>query len=72
MTFNPQTSRNVLKTEYQGARDMTQWLRAWTTLPEVLNSIPATTWWLITICHVILMPSSSVSEDSDSVFIYIK
>jgi len=32
-----------------GAGEMAQWLRALTALPEV----PATTWWLTTICNAI-------------------
>ena len=36
-----------------GAGDMTQWVRALATLPEVLSSNPATTWWLTTICNEI-------------------
>jgi hypothetical protein len=56
-----------------GAGEMAQWLRALTTLPEVLSSIPRN--------HIVvhnhlqwdLMPSSGMSEDSYSVLIiYIK
>jgi hypothetical protein len=44
---------------------MPRQLRALTALPEVLSSIPSNP-------VVDLMPSSGVSEDSDSVLIYIK
>jgi hypothetical protein len=33
------------------AGEMAKWLRALTALPEVLNSIPFTAWWLTTICN---------------------
>jgi hypothetical protein len=46
------------------AGEMAQWLRALTALPEVLRSIPSV--------MRIRLPSSGVSEDSDSVLIYIK
>jgi hypothetical protein len=32
------------------AREMTQGLKALTALPEVLSSIPTTTWYLTSIC----------------------
>jgi hypothetical protein len=35
-------------------------------------NFPATTWWLTTICNGDPMPSSGVSEDSDSVPTYMK
>jgi len=53
-----------------GAGKMAQWLRALTALPEVLSSNPSN--------HMVahnqwdLMPSSGVSEGSDSVLTYIK
>jgi len=55
-----------------GAGGMTQQLRALTALPEVLSLIPSTTRWLTTIYKMDLVPSSGVSEDIDSVLIYIK
>jgi len=39
------------KEKQPGAGEMAQRLRALTALPEVLSSIPATTWWLTTICN---------------------
>ena len=52
--------------------EMTQWLRALASLPEVLSSIPST--HMVTYHHLQwgLMPSSGVSEDSYSVLTYIK
>jgi hypothetical protein len=51
-----------------GAKEMAQRLRALSALPEVLSSIPSN--------HMVLkwdlMPSSGVSEDSDSVLTYMK
>jgi hypothetical protein len=53
-----------------GTREMAQQLRALTALPEVLSSIPSN--------HMMAhnqnnpMPSSGVSEENDSVLIYIK
>jgi hypothetical protein len=49
------------------AGEMAQRLRALTALPEVLSSIPSNHM----VAHSHLMPSSGVSEDSDSVLIYI-
>jgi hypothetical protein len=51
---------------------MAQWLRALTALPEVLSSIPSNN--MVAHNHLLwdLMPSSGVSEDSDSVLTYIK
>jgi hypothetical protein len=51
------------------AEKMAQWLRALTALSKVLSSILATTWWLITISKWVKMPSSGVSEESNSVYI---
>ena len=55
-----------------GAREMVQWLGALAALPEVLSSVPSN--YMVTHNHLLwdLMPSSGVSEDSDSVVIYIK
>jgi hypothetical protein len=47
-------------------------LRALTALSEVLSSILSNHMVLTTICNGDLMPSSGVSEDSNSVLIYIK
>ena len=52
---------------------MVQWLRAVAALPEVLSSIPRNHM----VAHHLyqkrdLMPSSGISEDSYSVFIYNK
>jgi hypothetical protein len=60
-----------LKNTEIGATEMAQWLRALTALPEVLSSIPSN--------HIVahnhlqwdLMPFSVVSEENDSVLIYI-
>jgi len=38
------------------AGGMAQRLRTLAALPEVLSSIPATTWWLTTICNGIWCP----------------
>ena len=48
---------------------MAQWLRAPPALPEVLSSIPSN--YMVAHNHLSwdLMPSSGVSEDSDSVLI---
>ena len=52
---------------------MAQWLRILTVLPEVLSSIPSNHMWLITIYNGIKYPlQSGLSEESDSVLIYIK
>jgi hypothetical protein len=50
---------------------MAQQLRAMTALPEVLSSIPATIWWLTTICNGNPMSSSGVLEDSNSIPTYM-
>jgi hypothetical protein len=39
------------KRNAEGTGEMAQQLRALTALPEVLSSIPKTTWWLTTICN---------------------
>jgi hypothetical protein len=51
---------------------MAQQLRARTTLPEVLSSIPSNHMVAYNHLQWDLMPSSGVSEESDSVLIYIK
>jgi hypothetical protein len=56
------------KNNHEGAGEIAQWLRALTALPEVLSSIPSNHM----VAHNHLMPSSGVSEDNYSVFIYIK
>jgi hypothetical protein len=66
-------NRILKKSILKQAEEMAQRLRALAALPEALSSIPSNhTWWLTTICNGILMPSSGVSEDSYSVFVYIK
>ena len=55
-----------------GAGEMAQWLRALTALPEFLSSIPSNHMVAHNHLQWNLMPSSGVSEDSDSVLIYIK
>jgi hypothetical protein len=57
--------------EYR-AREMAQWLRALTALPEVLSSIPSNCMVAHNHLKQDLMPSSGVSEDSNSALIYIK
>jgi hypothetical protein len=52
-----------------GAAEMAQWLRAPTTLPEVLSSIPSNHMVAHNYLQSDLMPSSDVSEDSYSVLI---
>jgi hypothetical protein len=52
------------------AGEIAQWLRALTALPEVLNSIPSN--HMVAHNHLMnLVPSSAVSEENDSVLIYI-
>jgi hypothetical protein len=51
------------------AGELAQWLRALTALPEVLSSIPATTWWLTSVMGSDAL--SGVSEESNSLFIYL-
>jgi hypothetical protein len=51
---------------------MAQQLRALTALPKVLNSIPSNHMVAHSYLNWDLMPSSGVSEGSDSVLIYIK
>jgi hypothetical protein len=52
----------------EGAGEMAQRLTALTALPEVLSSIPSNHM----VAHNHLIPSSGVSEESDSVLTYIK
>jgi hypothetical protein len=47
---------------------MAQWLRAPTTLPEVLSSTPSN----YIVAHNHLMPSSGVFEENNGILIYIK
>jgi hypothetical protein len=54
------------------AGKMAQRLRAPTALPEVLSSIPSNHMVAHNHLQWDLMPSSGVSEDSDSVLIFIK
>jgi len=54
-----------------GAGEMAQWLRALTALPQVLSSIPSNHMVAHNHLEWDLMPSSGVSEDSNSVLIYI-
>ena len=55
------------------AGEMAQWFRALTALPEVLSSVPSKPHGGSQPSVVgDLMPSSGVSEDSESVLIYIK
>ena len=51
---------------------MAQQLRAPTALPKVLNSIPSNHMVAHNHLQWDLMPSSGVSEESDSVLIYVK
>jgi hypothetical protein len=51
---------------------MAQWLRALAPLPEVLSSIPSNHMGAHNHLQWDPMPSSGVSEDSDSVLIYRK
>jgi hypothetical protein len=51
---------------------MAQPLKALTTLPEVLSSIPSNHMVAHNHLYWDLMPSSGVSEDSYSILIYIK
>jgi hypothetical protein len=62
----------VTKTGLLGAGEMAQWLEL-TALPKVLSSIPSN--HIVAHNHPYIMdpmPSSGVSEDSDSVLICIK
>jgi hypothetical protein len=54
------------------AREMAQWLRAPTAFPEVLSSVPSNHMVLHYHLQWGLTSSSSVSEDSNDVLIYIK
>jgi hypothetical protein len=51
---------------------MAQWLRALTVLPEVLSSVPSNHMVLHNHLQWDLLPTSSVSEDRDSVLICMK
>jgi hypothetical protein len=57
---------------------MAQWLRELAALPEVLSSIPTTTWWLTTICDEIQCPllvhlkTAIVYSYTHYIYIYIK
>jgi hypothetical protein len=55
-----------------GAGEMAQRLNAQTTLPEVLSSSPSNHMVAHNHLEWDLMPSSGVSEDRNSVLIYIK
>ena len=70
MFKNLQNFENKTKQQKNRSRagEMAQRLRALTALPEVLSSIPSNHM----VAHNHLMPSSGVSEDNYSVFIYIK
>jgi hypothetical protein len=54
------------------AGEMAQCLRAMSSLPEVLSSIPSNHMVAYNYLEWNLMPSSGVSEDSNSVLTYIK
>jgi hypothetical protein len=54
------------------AREMAQWLRALTVLPEVLSSNPSNHMVAHNHLQWDLMPSSGVSEESNCVLTYIK
>jgi hypothetical protein len=49
-----------------GAREMAQWLKALTALPKVLSSIPSNYMVTHNHCYWDPMPSSGVSENSDT------
>jgi hypothetical protein len=51
---------------------MAQWLQALAALPEVLSSIPSNHMVAHNYLQWDLMPSSGVSEESNSVLTYIK
>jgi hypothetical protein len=51
-----QEHKGLLQKPEQRTIGMAHGLRALTALPEVLNSIPATTWWLTTICNGVWPP----------------
>jgi hypothetical protein len=56
-----------IKTPNLGTREIAQWLKALTALPEVLNSIPSN--HVVALSHLLgdLVPSSCGTEDRDSV-----
>jgi len=58
--------------EEEGAGEMTHWLKALSSLPEVLSSIPRN--HMVTHNHLSWDPmlSSDVSEDRSNVLLYIK
>jgi hypothetical protein len=61
-----------VRTQTVGAGEMAQRLRArLTALPEILSSIPSNHMVVYNHLYWNPKPSSGVSEDSDSVFIYI-
>jgi hypothetical protein len=64
--------KGVLRYINDGDGEMAQRLRALTALPVVLSPIPSS--HMVTHSHLYRDPmsSSSVSEDSDSILIYIK
>jgi len=69
--FKEETNKSLKEIQAR-AGEMSQQLRALNALPEVLSSIPAITWCLTTACNRIQYPISGVSENSNSVLIYIK
>ena len=66
--FYPKETMNV----HDGAGEMAQWLRALAALPEFRVQVPATTWWLTTICNGDLMPSSGMQVYMQTEHSYIK
>ena len=70
MSFPTLTSFNFsMRKNNSGSGEMAQWLRALTALPEVLSSIPSSHMLAYNHLQWDLMPSSGVSEDSESVLI---
>jgi DNA repair protein RadC len=61
---------SYIQTQYYGAGEMAQWLRAPTTLPKVLSSNPSNHMMAHNHPQQDLTPSSRVSEDSYSVLSY--
>jgi hypothetical protein len=63
--------KGMYKNRYEWVGKMAQRLRALTALPEGLSSIPSNHMVAHNHLQWDLMPSSGVSEDSDSVLTYI-
>jgi hypothetical protein len=66
------SNKKILKNAYFGAGEMAQQLRVLIALPEVLSSIPSNHMATYNPMYWDLMPSSGVSEDSNSIPTHMK